>query len=147
MTDTNPDTLADALGTMRTILDRVEALARRNRRQRWMIFGLALILAVLIPVVVIGFGALHDLHDLTVRTERTRIEQTLDNCRVRNSAARGNRDRFAHFYDALGKLFPSDAGQKFVADLRAAAPIPDPKDEDIDCNADGTLDAADYPTA
>jgi hypothetical protein len=140
-----PDRLDAALDHLERVLPRVEKLARDNRRQRVMLAVLAVVVAVLTVITVIGSVALHDLHDLTARQHADTVAASLNACRIRNAASRGNRDRFAHFYDALDSLFPSPQGKQFVADLRAAAPIPDPKDEDIDCNADGTLDASDYP--
>jgi hypothetical protein len=130
---------------MKEILPRVEALAARNRRQRWVLALLGAVVAGLTVVTLVGALALRDLHDLTARQHADTVAAAVNACRIRNGANRGSRDRFAHFYDALDTLFPDAQGKQFVDSLRAAAPIPRPEDEDIDCNADGTLDAADYP--
>lgn len=160
MTDTEPpDPWVKALADQAKILDRVEKLAKTNRRQRWLIIALGVIVAALVVFGIVGAVGLHRLNDTTAdvrrqndelrdNTERdaaARAAIALDACRTRNGAAAGTRGFQATFYDALTRLFPTPGGQEFVAHLRAEAPIPQPEAQDIDCNASGALDPGDYP--
>lgn len=148
MTDTPDidDPLAKALADQRIVFERTLALEATNRRQRWMLAALAAVVAVLLVGGIIGARALGDLRANTERDTAARAATSLDGCRIRNGAARGNRETFDHFYDALARLFPTPGGQEFVANLRAEAPIPRAEDQDLDCNATGNLDEGDYPS-
>lgn len=157
MTEVQPEAvgpvdLVAALENQRIVFERTEALAATNRRQRWMIAALAAVVAVLVAVVAVGAWVVVDTRqtaaDLAANTARdgaARNAQTLENCRTRNAASKGNRERWTTFYDGLAHLFPTANGQEFVANLRAEAPIPLAAEEDLDCDASGAIDAGDYP--
>jgi hypothetical protein len=93
-----------------------------------------------------------DLETATLAQQKENEEIVLDACLTRNTASQNGRDRFTQLFNGIEAILLAQPDQteaekerieKFVDSLRNTVPL-DPTTEDVDCNADGKLDQADY---
>lgn len=109
-------------------------------------------------VGAIGALGLWRVEDIANKAQKTSNDfiasegrKDLQSCQTRNTFQQNTRNKFDHYSDAIeavllsGSEDPSRAERvrTFVDQLRKAVET-SPEEEDRDCNADGTLDTADY---
>ena len=132
-------------------LDRVDALAASNdrleralRRQRFILIGFGVVVALLI---LLGVGTLLNQRSIernSADDAQRLATAALQSCQARNQTNVVVRQRFDNFYSALDALGTTPQFHQFVADLKA-------KDDavavikDRDCDLNGSIDDGDYP--
>jgi hypothetical protein len=136
--------------TMHSLIERLDVvgdsndeIAKWRRRATYAIRGLV---AAVVVVVLLGTLVWHDgvqrdkASQAEADAEIDRVnEQRLTGCRLRNDAQRDDRAQWFAVFDTLAGLGLS---ARSVDALRAS--IDEPEDEDVDCDGDGMLTAADY---
>lgn len=106
-----------------------------NRILIGVVAALAVVLALAIGAILSNRRTVNDVK-ANSRDDLVRACQTL------NAASRGTRESFERQVASFAKIIPpTPAGADALAELRTDVPA----NNDNDCNADGTLDAADYP--
>lgn len=124
--------------------ERQEQLAadfRGLRRVHRILIGVVGVLGVVIVLAVVAIiGNNQTVHDVKANAR----DDVVRACQTLNGADRANREAFTAQADIFAKLIPpTQAGLDALAQLRSAVPA----NHDRDCDGDGELDAADYPTS
>lgn len=126
----------------------VAALRSNQKTQKFLTAVLSILLVIVGYGVIVAREAATNAQDtadlverLQVSREEDRLEQLAETCRTRNLAALQGRQEFLRAYDVLEEII-QDTGT--VDRLRNSITPTD--DTDIDCDGDGQLTEADYPT-
>lgn len=142
----------DPVDTAQLAIDALVVEVRKLRTRNRVLAGvLALFIVLVVWVGVIANGARHTTESLKANTAADKAEsdaQALIACRLRNGANAVVRDQFARYNDTFDRLIPqphSAGAQAAIDQLRSSVPPADKTDRD--CNGDGGLDGADYPTS
>jgi hypothetical protein len=136
--------LRDSLTRFDNALERVDALAQKQNRQRIIIWVLSGVLGALLIAGSIGIFDLVKVQRNTDADNARNATILLEACQARNATNVIVRKRFDNFYKALDSLATSDSFRAFVVNLKqqdvALGEI-----KDRDCTGDGNVDTQDYP--
>lgn len=128
--------MADLDTTLATLQDELGRLRRKFMVQRIM-------MGVLAVLVVAGGLLIVSNRNLTNNVSANTKGDVVRACQTVNRANQITREAFDAQADIFAKIIPpTPAGLDALAQLREAVP----EDKDHDCNADGTVDTADYPS-
>jgi hypothetical protein len=136
--------LRDSLTRFDNALERVDALAQKQNRQRIIIWVLSGVLGALLIAGSIGIFDLVKVQRNTDADNARNATILLEACQARNATNVIVRKRFDNFYKALDNLATSDSFRAFVVNLKHQdAALGEIKDRD--CTGDGNVDTQDYP--
>lgn len=134
--------------TLLTAIDGLDVeLKKLRRRNRLMMLAIGLIVLLVVGLGIEANAVRLSNQRLKENSRSDQVErdaQVLVNCKLQNAANRVVRDGFGAYNDVLAGLVTSPGGQAAVAKLRESVAPADKTDRD--CNGDGGLDGADYPT-
>lgn len=155
--------LVEGLDNLGKLVETVKSLHRRTHAQQIMILVLAGLIAVVFVLGFLTWDLARDNRRVagTAKANSERLEQVVANqrhvirdqerertqslteaCQTRNSANKATRQQFRLTYRIIRRNSDSPEGKAFVQVL--VDRIPDPHEQDRDCNDDGTLNRRDY---
>lgn len=140
---------AERVDTAQLALDDLVAEMRKwRKRNRLLTVAVGVMLVLLVAVGLVANSAHHtaDAVKRNSAADAAALEvQRLTSCRLINQGNRVSREGLGSYTDGIDALITDPSAQAAV-DAKLRGSIPDPEKQDRDCNGDGGLDGADYPS-